>query len=204
MTRHATRKACEREYQAAFPGMTLTTAKHHVAYAKATGLAAPGVQLCELGGAALPPDATPAHRARAEAIWRPAEPADPCRCTGTCDHGKSCAITAGCEGRMVHVERYACGPLDVTAWQDEYGCANCDRRLPADTQLADVPWGEVVEGGDGIRLFDGVRHSQFVDDTGVDYGCDECGAQPGYQCTCGDESDFSCECGASHEYVCAC
>lgn len=207
MTRHATRKSCERDYQAAHPGMTLTEAKRHVAHAKATGLAVPGVQLCELGGAALPPDATPAQRARAEAIWRPAEPVEPCRCTGSCDHGKPCRITTGCVGRMVHVERYACDLINVTAWRDEYGCATCNRRVPADTNLADVPWGEPTDGGE-IRLFDGVRHPAFLDeddDEGVEYGCDECGARPGYTCTCGGEPEPYCqECGADNEYLCDC
>jgi len=44
----------------------------------------------ELGWRVLPADATPAQRARAEAVWRPVAADRPCRCSGPCHHGRPC------------------------------------------------------------------------------------------------------------------
>lgn len=191
MTRHATRKSVEREYQSAFPGMTLTEAKRHLAHAKNVGVVVDDVPLAQLGVSVLPPDATPAQRARAEAIWKPAAVDHPCRCAD------------GCTGQLIHVDRVPGGLLSaVTDWQDEYVCTECGQPQLGEVVLPEVPWGEPTERG--IVVFDGVRHPAFAepDEYG---GCFECGATPGYGCTCPDPDEPYChECGADIDYHCTC
>ncbi|GAA1982985.1 hypothetical protein [Amycolatopsis minnesotensis] len=209
MTRHATRKAPAREYQAAHPGMTLTEAKRHLAHAKDAGVVLGDVPLAELGGTVLPPDATLRQRARAEAIWRPAEAGKPCRCTGACSHGAACATADDeadpdrCTGRLVHLDRYPGGLFSLTIWQDEYACDTCGDHALGNVELPGVPWGERA-GDNGTVVYDGVRHPNFrdVDDEdGWDFeeGCPECGAEAGYPCTCGQP-----ECGEGDPYDCVC
>src|SRR6266511_1200026 len=77
----------------------------------------------ELGVRALPPDATPAQRAHAEAVWRPATADQPCRCCGTdCEHGQPCREYDDCDGRYIHTGRYPGSMLELSAWWDEYTC----------------------------------------------------------------------------------
>jgi hypothetical protein len=210
MVRHANRKHIEREYQNAHPGMTLTEAKHHIQHARDAGVVVGDVPLAELGVTVLPPDATAAQRARAEAIWRPADADEPCRCSGTCHHGSPCVDSEPddpCAGRMVHTDRYPGGMFHLRAWFDEYGCDTCGAVGSSTVELPNLPWGEAASEN-GILVYEGVRHPNFRDEDDedtADEGCFECGARPGYRCTCDDPDEPWCEdCGASIDYECTC
>jgi hypothetical protein len=164
------------------------------------------VPLAELGGAVLPPDATAQQRARAEAIWRPVEADQPCRCTGACSHGTPCdpdtEDPGRCTGRLIHADRYPGSVLELTVWTDEYVCDTCEQLRVGDAVVPEVPWGERTK--DVTVVFDGVRHPTFAD-VDDDSGCFECGARPGYACTCPDpDAPYCTECGADHEYRCSC
>jgi hypothetical protein len=82
----------------------------------------------ELGCRALPSDATPAQRARAEATWRSVSADRPCRCSGPCYHGKDCG-DEDCCGSLLHIDRYPGSMLETTGWCDEYQCDCCDQPL---------------------------------------------------------------------------
>ncbi|MEH0424777.1 hypothetical protein [Streptomyces sp. B21-083] len=134
-----------------------------------------GITAEELGIRALPADASPGRRARAEAVWRPEpDPARPCRCSGQCHHGDGCAeeysTEAGadveCGGRLVHVDRFPGSLWGITSWWDTYRCAECGETAEAAVDLPEIPWGEQrpnPNGGDGFTtlVYDGVRHPNF-------------------------------------------
>ncbi|MFB7012342.1 MULTISPECIES: hypothetical protein [unclassified Streptomyces] len=132
-----------------------------------------GITAEELGVRALPADADPARRARAEAVWRPVDdPARPCRCSGTgCEHGDRCTAGDGdgdgdeaCEGRLVHVDRHPGSLWGITTWWDVYQCAACGETFEGSVELPELPWGErrPHEGaGFTTVVYDGVRHPNF-------------------------------------------
>ncbi|MFF2548301.1 hypothetical protein ACFVUY_37890 [Kitasatospora sp. NPDC058063] len=148
--------------------------------------AAAGVTVEELGVSVLPTDATPARRARAEATWCPIGAGLPCRCSGTCHHGTRCAYgrgpdgratEGGCDGELVHTDRYPGSLFSVTAWHDEYTCTGCGEIIEWDVVLPEIPWGErqKATGPDGSGtasnatvVYPGVRHPSFpeLDDNG--------------------------------------
>jgi hypothetical protein len=189
--------------------------------------AAAGLTAEDLGVSVLPADATPAQRARAEALWCPAGADRPCRCSGTgCLHGTACPNHDDqdpCPGRLVHLDRHPGSLWGLTDWWDEYRCAECGERLGHGVELPELPWGELKPNGDGAGgttlVYDGVRHPNFPDfdsDAGErsdgDGVCRGCGgyAFSGWLCNgCEadeyeDEHGRDCECGASHEYHCVC
>jgi hypothetical protein len=152
------------------------------------------VTAAELGWRALPPNATPAQRARAESVWRPVATDRLCRCSGPCHHGQPCGNgddgILTCTGRLIHHDRLAASLLDVYGWYDTYGCDGCSEEFEVSVDLPDVPWGERV--GNSITQFDGVRRITFygTDDDGGEVPhqyCPECGADYHYQCACYDE-----------------
>lgn len=124
----------------------------------------------ELGVAALPADATPAQRARAEAVWRPSAPDQPCRCSGNCPHGTPCGGT-DCEGVTVHVDRYPGAMFSTITWADDYLCSEeCDEGSawqcgPID--LPEIPWGyrtdSGIPGSPTLHTYPGVRHPNFTE-----------------------------------------
>lgn len=118
----------------------------------------PDVTTAELGWRALPADATPAQRARAEAVWRPVTADRPCRCSGPCHHGDPCAED-DCPGRLVHLDRQAASMLSLTGWVDNYGCDVCGQAPAADigVDLPDIPWGARIYSS-AFRAFPDVRH----------------------------------------------
>ncbi|MGA4980058.1 hypothetical protein [Streptomyces cinereoruber] len=142
-----------------------------------------GITAEELGVRALPADAGPARRAHAEAVWRPAEAEQPCRCSGVrCDHGAPCETEYAdgtCPGRMQHVDRHPGSMFDLTAWYDVYLCTDCDEPYETTVELPGIPWGEVRSrdklDGDERHLsagfdsptvtviYDGTRHPNFPD-----------------------------------------
>lgn len=128
----------------------------------------------ERGIAALPADATPAQRARAEALWRPqTDPAQPCRCSGTaCHHGEPCEESddgeAACSGRLIHVDRYPGSFFSRTVWEDAYVCSETETGCTSAVEQPELPWGEPREGG-GVVIYDDVRHPNFPE------------THPGYQ-----------------------
>lgn len=162
----------------------------------------------ELGWRALPADATPAQRARAESVWRPVNADRPCRCSGKCLHGKPCDDrdrVDACHGRLIHSDRLAVPPLLVTGWIDLYQCDTCgDDDYEKTVELPEVPWGTEIKNG--TEIFPDVRRVVYQGD-GYDPGCPECGARPGYSCRCGADPEPECyECGAYiiiYECVCA-
>lgn len=121
----------------------------------------------ELGWRALPPDATPAARARAEALWRPVTADRPCRCSGPCDHGQPCgeddSRDGPCPGRLIHVDRQPGSMLSLTSWCDNYACDVCGLAPASDigVDLPDLPWGEKTSEH-GFRTFPDVRHPNFL------------------------------------------
>lgn len=124
----------------------------------------------ELGVAALPPDATPAQRARAEAVWRPSSASEPCRCSGNCPHGEPCGD--GCTGRTIHLDRYPGSLFVYTIWADDYVCSEgCEEGYAAEVgpiTLPEIPWGYAGEpyGQDGNRAictYPGVRHPNYLE-----------------------------------------
>lgn len=120
----------------------------------------------ELGVRALPPDASPAQRARAEAVWRPAAADQPCRCSGTgCQHGQPCQERDDCDGRYIHTDRYPGSILERSAWWDEYICDTCECGYDRNVSLPEIPWGEhvTVDGRQATRTYPGVRHPSFPD-----------------------------------------
>ncbi|MFC9016902.1 hypothetical protein ACFTZG_12255 [Streptomyces albidoflavus] len=138
--------------------------------------AAPGITAEELGVRALPADATPGRRAHAEAVWRPeADPARPCRCSGTgCHHGERCTVGEDegaadgadqrCTGRLVHADRHPGSLWGLTEWWDTYECAECGEQAGAGVELPAIPWGEQRPrdaGGITTVVYDGVRHPNF-------------------------------------------
>jgi hypothetical protein len=169
------------------------------------------VDVDELGWRVLPADATGQQRAHAEAVWRPVNPARPCRCSGSCLHATRCGHDHDgedrCPGLLIHVDRYPGGLFSVDLWEDVYECADCDAVMTMGVELPAVPWGEARPGG-GMTVYDKVRHPNFPDevDDGYDPGCFECGAKAGYRCTCDDEpQDDRCEeCGGGGPYDCGC
>ena len=122
----------------------------------------------ELGWRALPPDATPAQRARAEAVWRQTASDEPCRCSGPCHHGEPCEeepTDAGrCPGRLVHVDRQPGSLLSLTMWCDNYACDVCGLAPASDigVDLPQIPWGEWT-GEHAFRAYPDVRHPNFPD-----------------------------------------
>jgi len=112
----------------------------------------------ELGVSALPADATPAQRARAEAFWRPVAADQPCRCSGGCDHGTACEHCGAAPG-LIHTDRYPGSLIEVTAWADDYQCGQCGD-VPAcevGVELPGLPWG--AHDGDGsYTVYADVRH----------------------------------------------
>ncbi|MDI3390024.1 hypothetical protein QIS99_28095 [Streptomyces sp. B-S-A8] len=171
--------------------------------------AAEGIVPEELGVRALPADASPVQRARAEAVWRTVDdPARPCRCSGTgCRHGEPCDDDSACGGRLVHVDRHPGSLWVVTHWFDVYACAACGDEFGMEVGLPDLPWGETQareNGQTSTIVYDGVRHPNFLDpddieeyetDLETDYydhlnsnvHCEDCGAgsgSPYEECTC--------------------
>lgn len=126
----------------------------------------------ELGWRGLPPGATPAQKALAESLWRPAPADASCRCTSPCRHGAPCELyyVAGhpdrCPGRLVHVDRTPRDTRDgnVTLWDDEYQCDQCGDMQFGGARLPGVPWAEttLVQTPGGPRQvitpFPGTRH----------------------------------------------
>lgn len=154
----------------------------------------------ELGWRALPVDATPAQRARAESVWRPVTAARPCRCSGTCLHGAPCNNgddgVGSCAGHLVHHDRLAASLLSTIGWYDFYECDTCAEQYETGVDLPDVPWGDMV--GQSIVQFDGVRRVTFHD--GYDDGyCADCNHDP---CRC--DEVYCDECGADSHYQCSC
>ncbi len=123
------------------------------------------VTTAELGWRALPADATPAQRARAEAVWRPVTADRPCRCSGQCFHGDACTVDydTPCTGRLIHTDRQAASMLSLTGWQDNYQCDTCGGTPASDigVDLPNIPWGEKT-GPNGFKAFPDVRHPNFA------------------------------------------
>ncbi|MFI7142897.1 hypothetical protein ACIBQ5_35900 [Streptomyces massasporeus] len=125
-----------------------------------------GITAEELGVRALPADATPGQRAHAEAVWRPeSDPAKPCRCSGECRHGEACPFDdEGCDGRLIHADRYPGSLWGITTWWDTYQCAECGEGFEGAVTLPEIPWGEQrPNDGAGFTtlIYDGVRHPNF-------------------------------------------
>ena len=152
-----------------------------------------GVVVEELGWRVLAADATPAQKARAEAVWRPVRPDRPCRCSGPCLHGRVCGCDdededSPCTGRLIHVDRIPGSMWGLTAWDDFYECADCGAQLTREAVLPEIPWGELrePEPGSTVRatvVYSGVRHPGFPEiseDTPEhpegDGSCRSCGA----------------------------
>jgi len=163
-----------------------------------------GVTVDELGWRALPTDATPGQRARAEAIWRPVSADRPCRCSGSCHHGEACDeeyADGRCSGRTVHVDRYPGSLWGLTDWYDEYVCRSCGDGWEGSVSLPDVPWGERKPEGGTTLIYPGVRHPSFrevndeYDYVDADAGCPECSGGIDGRCIC-DTDDGCPECGA--------
>lgn len=160
-----------------------------------------GVVTEELGWRALPADATPQQRARAEAVWRPVSPDRPCRCSGQCDHGQTCGeeyADGSCGGRIIHVDRYPGSVFSPTAWEDVYKCDDCGDEFTGSVTLADVPWAEqrseTTAAGETktvTAVFDGIRHPTFDAWAQPCPGCGEVDF-----CRCPEEPDGCPECGA--------
>ncbi|MDT0306835.1 hypothetical protein RM780_07645 [Streptomyces sp. DSM 44917] len=131
--------------------------------------AALGITAETLGVRALGPDVTPAQRAHAEAVWRPADPGQPCRCSGTdCVHGQPC--DDDCDGSLVHRDRYPGSLWEITVWADDYQCSHCGVGADAcGVILPDLPWGEIAtdEQGKHIVIYEGIRHPNFGNDGGT-------------------------------------
>lgn len=143
-----------------------------------------GITAEELGVRVLPADATPEQRAHAEAVWRPVEAAQPCRCAGgKCYHGGPCGIEyvdeGPCPGPMQHVDRHPGSMFSLTAWYDVYRCDDCGETYETTVELPELPWGEVrnrdeLDGtertlSDGLGgptvtvIYHGIRHPNFPD-----------------------------------------
>ncbi|MEU6467435.1 hypothetical protein [Streptomyces sp. NPDC046976] len=154
-----------------------------------------GITAEELGVHALPADAGAERRAHAEAVWRPAESGQPCRCSGgKCRHGAECGtdyLDGACDGHMQHVDRFPGSMLSLTAWYDVYLCDGCEESFETTVELPEIPWGEVrdraeldgtertlSDGRDTGRvtvIYDGIRHPNFPDshpDEGDEEGLD--------------------------------
>jgi hypothetical protein len=166
-----------------------------------------GVALDELGWRVLPPEASSAQRAVAEATWRPVAPGRPCRCAGQCLHGTDCGepnttaegAVSVCGGRLVHVDRFPGGLFHVDIWEDVHACDRCGETDSRTVTLPEVPWGEVElstnpEGGSITRIFPGVRHPS-VPDISPDAICLGCGSRA-ERCVCDEEDEGCPECGA--------
>ncbi|WP_327359527.1 hypothetical protein [Streptomyces sp. NBC_01304] len=144
--------------------------------------AAAGVTAEQLGVRALPPGASPARRAHAEAVWHPSAGGQPCRCSGTgCHHGAPCEADYAeglCGGPLLHRDRYPGSMFSLTIWQDVYRCEGCGEVFDASVEVPSLPWGEVrtrdeldgtertlSSGTDDrvIVLYDGIRHPNFPD-----------------------------------------
>ncbi|MEU7153868.1 hypothetical protein AB0B15_38510 [Streptomyces sp. NPDC045456] len=145
-----------------------------------------GITAEELGVRALPETATPEQRAHAEAVWRPTEAEQPCRCTGAkCHHGAPCGIEYAdegpCPGPMQHVDRHPGSMFSLTAWYDVYRCTDCGETYETTVELPELPWGEVRNrdelngtertlsdglGGTAVTvIYHGIRHPNFPDHT---------------------------------------
>ncbi|TLQ38827.1 hypothetical protein [Streptomyces marianii] len=143
-----------------------------------------GITAEELGVRALPAEATPEQRAHAEAVWRPTEAEQPCRCSGPkCYHGAPCGIEyvdeGPCPGPMQHVDRHPGSMFSLTAWYDVYRCTDCGETYETTVELPELPWGAVrnrdeLDGtertlSDGLGgptvtvIYQGIRHPNFPD-----------------------------------------
>ncbi|MGO4417284.1 hypothetical protein AB4Z54_00530 [Streptomyces sp. MCAF7] len=141
-----------------------------------------GITAEELGIRALPADATPEQKAHAEAVWRPAEAEQPCRCSGLkCHHGAPCGIDYAdegpCPGPMRHLDRHPGSMFALAAWYDVYRCTDCGETYETTVALPELPWGEVrnrdeLDGtetalSDGLGgptvtvIYQGIRHPNF-------------------------------------------
>lgn len=152
-----------------------------------------GVAVEELGWRVLPPDATPAQKARAEAVWRPVRPGRPCRCSGPCQHGRTCGDEGQdgpCSGLLIHADRFPGSLFSLAAWNDVYQCADCGDQFEQSIVLEAIPWGEHPDGEPNTtRVYPGVRHPNFRDASGDEDDDDEDNWS--------DEPDGSCRgCGA--------
>jgi hypothetical protein len=98
----------------------------------------------ELGWRVLPADATPAQRARAEAVWRAVRPDWPCRCSGPCLHRRACGDDEQGDGPyrglLIHVDRFPGSLFSLVAWNDVYHCADCGEQFDAGIMLEAIPW----------------------------------------------------------------
>jgi hypothetical protein len=83
----------------------------------------------------LPADATPAQRARAEAVWRPVRPDRPCRACGDDEQGDG-----PCSGLLIHVDRFPGSLSSLVAWNDVYQCADCGEQFDAGIVLEAILW----------------------------------------------------------------
>ncbi|MFD8597644.1 hypothetical protein ACFV1L_21840 [Kitasatospora sp. NPDC059646] len=175
-----------------------------------------GVTAAELGVSALPADATPAQRARAEATWCPIGTGLPCRCSGTCQHGTPCPnpddAEGGCGGELLHTDRYPGSMFALTAWHDEYVCTACGATFEQDVDLPAVPWGEVRPPANTgpwhpesvTVVYDDVRHPNFgtagEDDDSAETWPDGWDFDPDRD----GEDDDRCDCGSAVGYDCVC
>lgn len=112
----------------------------------------------ERGVRALPADATPARRSRAEAVWRASD--DPDASCRWLRHGQAHEHRgeddSPCSGRMLHADRYPGSLLELTTWHDEYVCDTCDESADHDVRLPEIPWDERLEAdGNGSMVYDG-------------------------------------------------
>lgn len=152
-----------------------------------------GVVAEELGWRVLPADATPAQKARAEAVWRPVRPDRPCRCSGPCLHGRECGDDeqgdGPCSGLLIHVDRFPGSLFSLVAWNDVYQCDGCGDQFEQAVMLEAIPWGEHPDGNpNATRVYPGVRHPNFRDSAAVEDDDEDNWA---------DEADGTCRgCGA--------
>lgn len=160
-----------------------------------------GVVTEELGWRALPADATPQQRARAEAVWRPVRSDRPCRCSGQCHHGAACDeeyVEGPCGGRLIHVDRYPGSMFSAAVWEDVYKCDDCGAEAVGSATLPEVPWAELrtepTAAGETKTvtvMYEGLTHPAFA---GWDEPCEGCGEVD--FCRCPEPWDGCPECGA--------
>ncbi|WP_280428664.1 hypothetical protein [Nocardia brasiliensis] len=192
-----------------------------------------GIPLEEQGIRALPPTATPAERAHAEAVWRAtADPGRRCLCSGIgCKHGRPCDPPEGgdgCPGRLAHADRFPGSVFAAICWADIYVCDTCGEQLMTEVELPEIPWAE--QDGNTMAVYPGVRHPNFregspddvleVPDSAEEGSCPTCGCWC-YGCGCAEAAERAegydddlmhypahcCECGRTGtdcEYNCRC
>ncbi|MFK0296887.1 hypothetical protein ACIQU6_41340 [Streptomyces sp. NPDC090442] len=142
-----------------------------------------GITAEELGVRALSETATPEQRAHAEAVWRPNEPTERCRCSGIkCHHGELCEIEfvdGPCGGRLVHLDRHPGSMFGTTDWYDTHRCDDCLNVYEGTVTVSEIPWGEARErsqldgtertlsdgsaNGSVLVIYHGIRHPNFPD-----------------------------------------